>query len=319
MKRGLQRIFILVGLAMIPQAAWSHGPHAPDPSARWWTLWNVDPWIIINLVALSALYAGGYARMRAQRAERPTIMRRQAGLFWAGVAFLILALLSPIDVLASELLWVHMVQHMVLMNLAAPLVVMGAPMRIMIWSLPPEYRQLAGRWRQALGEQGVPRYLLWQPIVLWCLYALVLWTWHLPSLYEAALRSEIVHDLQHLMFFAVSCLFWRVLFDPIGRLRLSRGAAVVYLFLTSLHATVLGVFMALAPSLWYPTYAGRTEPWGLKALEDQQFAGYIMWMPACMVYAVIAAVLFVRWIGEADPRSATTALAPQPRPNPSSR
>jgi len=303
MKAGLQGVLLLVALAMMPQVAWTHGAHAPNPSARWWTLWNVDPWIILNLVVFSALYATGYSRMRAQRAERPTILRRQAGLFWAGVAFLILALLSPIDILASELLWVHMVQHMVLMNLAAPLVVMGAPVRIMIWSLPPEHRQLAGRWRQALEQQGVPRYLFWQPIGLWCLYTLVLWTWHLPSLYEAALQSQMVHDLQHLMFFTVSCLFWRVLFDPIGRLRLSRLAAVVYLFLTSLHATVLGVFMALAPSLWYPTYGGRTEPWGLNALEDQQLAGYIMWMPACMVYAVIAAVLFVRWIGESEPRS----------------
>lgn len=86
---------------------------------------------------------------------------------------------------------------------------------------------------------------------------------------------------------------------------MARGPAVVYLFLTSLHATVLGVFMALAPRLWYPTYAGRTEPWGVSALEDQQLAGYIMWMPACMAYAVIAAWLFATWLREEEGRAET--------------
>lgn len=282
-------------------AAWAHGVRASAADARWWQLWNADVLILFNLVVLSVLYAVGLRRMRAQRAETAPVRPPQVVAFAAGIGFLVIALLSPVDVLAVELLWVHMVQHMVLMNLAAPLIVLGAPIRVMLWVLPPVDRQALGRGRRALELRGIPRYLFWQPVGLWVLYAVVLWVWHLPTLYEAALRSTMVHDVQHLMFFGVSCLFWRVLFDPIGRLRLARGPAVLYLFVTSLHATVLGVFMALAPRLWYPTYAGRTEPWGLGALEDQQLAGYIMWMPACMVYAVIAAVLFATWLQEEGP------------------
>jgi cytochrome c oxidase assembly factor CtaG len=199
-----------------------------------------------------------------------------------------------------------MVQHMVLMNLAAPLFVLGAPLRMLVWLFSPATRRRLGRGLRRLHAHGWPRYMLWQPLLLWVLYGAVLWIWHLPRFYEAALADPWVHDAQHLMFFIAAALFWRVLFDPIGRLRLSRGLAVLYLFTTSLHATLLGVFMAVAPRLWYETYAGRTQGWGLAPLEDQQLAGYIMWMPACMVYAAVAAIVFARWLQEEpappDPR-----------------
>jgi putative membrane protein len=141
-------------------------------------------------------------------------------------------------------------------------------------------------------------YWLWQPLIMCGLYAAVLWVWHLPVLYEAALRNRWIHEIQHLMFFIVACMFWRVLIDPLARLRLSYGAGVIYLFATSLHATVLGVFLALAPRPWYGDYIGRTEAWNLSALEDQQLAGLIMWMPACMIYALAAAGIFALWLRE---------------------
>lgn len=287
-------------LFAFPASAWAHGV-AVSPDAIWWTQWNLDPVVLLNLGALGFTYAYGLRRLRSARAESAGVGARQAWAFAAALAFLLVALVSPVDAFAGDLLWVHMVQHMIIMNLAAPLFVFGAPGRVLLWCLAPAERATVGRARKALFRRGVPRYLFWQPVTLWVLYALVLWIWHLPALYEAALRHQIIHDLQHLMFFITSCLFWRVLFDPIGRLRMARAPAVLYLFLTSLHATVLGVFMALAPRLWYPTYAGRTEPWGLVALEDQQLAGYIMWMPACMAYAVIAAWLFASWLNE-EPR-----------------
>jgi putative membrane protein len=300
------RLGILL-LLVLPAPAWAHGVAVP-PDALWWKQWNPDPVILLNLAALSCAYAYGLRRLRAARVEPAAIGPRQAWAFAAAIGFLLVALVSPVDAFAGDLLWVHMVQHMVIMNLAAPLFVFGAPGRVLLWCLAPTERATVGRLRNAFFRRGVPRYLFWQPVTLWVLYALVLWLWHLPALYEAALRSQMIHDLQHLIFFITSCLFWRVLFDPVGRLRMGRAPAVLYLFLTSLHATVLGVFMALAPRLWYPTYAGRTEPWGLGALEDQQLAGYIMWMPACMAYAVIAAWLFASWLAE------ETNPAPGPAP-----
>lgn len=297
-------------LSVFATPAWAHGVAVP-PDAIWWAQWNLDPVILLNLGALAFAYFYGLRRLRAARKvagasssqlrpESTGISTRQTSSFLAALAFLLVALVSPVDAFAGDLLWVHMVQHMILMNLAAPLFVFGAPGRVLLWCLAPAERAAVGRARKALFRHGVPRYLFWQPITLWVLYALVLWIWHLPSFYEAALRHQVIHDVQHLMFFITSCLFWRVLFDPVGRLRMGRAPAVLYLFLTSLHATILGVFMALAPRLWYPTYAGRTEPWGISALEDQQLAGYIMWMPACMAYAVIAAWLFASWLRDEE-------------------
>jgi putative membrane protein len=292
--------FILPALALIVAAPLqAHALAVPgDDATPWWARWNPDPFIVANLALLAGLYAGGYRQLRAQRGGSVPVGPAQAAAFAAGVLGLFVALVSPIDPLALELLWVHMVQHMLLMNLAAPLIVLGAPGRTMLWVLPPRARQWLGRGRRRLEQRGVSRYLLWQPVLLWLTYAAVLWVWHLPRFYEAALHYEWVHDAQHLMFFAASCLFWRVMFDPIGRLRMSRLLAVIYLFTTSLHATLLGVFMALAPRLWYETYAERATVWGLAALEDQQLAGYIMWMPACMMYALVAAILLARWLSD---------------------
>lgn len=288
---------VTAGLVLAPVAQ-AHTAHPASGHVQWWTLWNPDPLILFNLAVLGGLYAAGWTRLQRQRGSEAPLRRRHATAFAVGIVFVALALLSPIDVLAGDLQWAHMVQHMVLMNVAAPCFVLAAPGRAMLWTLPVSGRKRFGQGRSALLRKGFPRYLFWQPIGLWTLYAVVLWIWHLPILYEAALHNELLHDFQHLTFFAASALFWRVLFDPIGHLRLARAPAVLYLFLTSLHATVLGVFMALSPRLWYAYYADRTATWGFPAIEDQQLAGYIMWMPACMVYAVIAAGIFATWLAK---------------------
>jgi putative membrane protein len=303
----------VIGLGVLALAlpVFAHTGALPDPGRPWWTHWNPDALIIANLFFLVACYVSGLRQMRSQRGPEAPVRPWQVVAFGAGIVCLIVALLSPVDVLAGELLWVHMVQHMTLMNLAAPLVVLGAPVRTILWALPPSARGRIGRWRQKFGRRGIPRYVFWQPVFLWTLYAFVLWVWHLPVLYEAALRYGWVHDAQHLIFFGASCLFWRVMFDPIGRLRLSQGGAVLYLFATSLHATMLGVFMALAPGVWYETYATRAPAWGLAALEDQQLAGYIMWMPACMIYALVAAIVFALWLREGAEKGDAGCQAPR--------
>lgn len=294
-----------MGTLALASPLFAHTGALPDPGRPWWTHWNPDALIIANLFFFVACYVSGIRHMRAQRGADAPVRPLQVWAFGAGIGCLIVALLSPVDVLAGELLWVHMVQHMTLMNLAAPLVVLGAPARTILWAFPPSVRGRIGRWRQLAERRGIPRYMFWQPLFLWALYAFVLWVWHLPVLYEAALRHAWVHDVQHLIFFGASCLFWRVMFDPIGRLRLSQGGAVLYLFATSLHATMLGVFMALAPRVWYETYATRAPAWGMAALQDQQLAGYIMWMPACMIYALVAAIVFAKWLQEGADKSET--------------
>jgi len=287
-------------LVMAAAPLLAHGPEGADSSrlggTSLWLSWTFPALVTVNLLLATSVYCIGVSRIWKKAGRGRVISVRQAGAFAGGLLILVLALVSPIDALADELSAVHMIQHMLLMNVAAPLLVLGLPGMALLWILPLEARRKVGTWRRHVRPGRAIYYLLWQPLLLWCLYAAVLWVWHLPGLYLATLDHELFHDFQHLTFLVVSCLFWRVLLDPVSRMRLSRVATVLYLFFTSLHATVLGVFMALAPKVWYPAYEGRTIAWNLTALEDQQLAGLIMWMPACMVYAIVVALVVAFWL-----------------------
>lgn len=291
--------FIVLLLLSLPASVLAHGAPRPPHEGPWWTAWNWEqPLVVTNLSILTLLYLVGLARLWRRAGIGKTVSRRVAVAFAAGMASLVLALVSPIDVFSDELSWMHMIQHMMLMAVAAPLLVSGSPFLVSLWALPLSWRRSYGRLKRFSESWKPARYLLWQPVLMWTLFAFTLWVWHLPKLYEATLYDDLFHDFQHFSFVAVSCLFWRVLLDPVSRLRLGRGAGVLYLFLTSLHATVLGVFMTLAPRVWYPFYEDRAPRWKLSALEDQQVAGLIMWMPACMVYAIVAALLLGWWLRE---------------------
>lgn len=260
-----------------------------------WPRWNGEPLILLNLGAASILYIYGLFNLWGKAGIGRGLSVWQAVAFGTGMASLLVALLSRLDALSGELLSAHMIQHMVLMNVAAPLLVLGSP--ALIW-----FRALPRRWQGALvsrrGRHGYRGCSSWHPWLIWTLYAAALWVWHLPLLYQVALRNPLVHDLQHISLFVAACLFWGVVLDPDRRWRLSRGIGVLYLFTTSLHATLLGVFMALAPRVWYEDEVLRAAQWNLTALEDQQLAGLIMWMPGCMVYAIVAAVIFFVWLQE---------------------
>jgi putative membrane protein len=271
-------------------AVWAHGgiPATPD---TWPAAWNADGLVLLNLGLLGWLYARGLAALWGRAGAGRGVGRFQAAAYLASLATLFVALISPLDALAEELSSAHMAQHMLLMTVAAPLFVLGSPALVLAWGLPRP-------WRPAFGHAW--RWLdvspLWRPMPVWLLYAATLWAWHLPALYHAALRHPLVHDAQHLSFFAAACLFWRALLDPLSRRRLHPAAAVFFLFTTALHAAVLGIFMTLAPRPWYADYAGRTAAWGLTPLEDQQLAGLIMWAPGCLVYPVAAAAVFGVWL-----------------------
>lgn len=289
MKRFFWVIAVLLAL-VVPVHA--HGVPREPYEGPWWAAWNFgQPLVMTNLSVLAFLYGFGLARVWSKAGIGKTIRTRQAWLFLAGMVSLVIALFSPVDVYSDEMAWMHMIQHMMLMGVAAPLLVLGTPFLVMLWAFPLSFRRAYGAVKRRVERWRAGRYFLWQPVAMWFLFGLTLWIWHLPVLYEATLYDELFHDFQHFTFVVVSCLFWRVLLDPVSRLKMGRGMGVIYLFLTSLHATILGVFMTLAPKIWYPFYESRAPRWKLSALEDQQVAGLIMWMPACMIYAVAAALL----------------------------
>jgi putative membrane protein len=294
----MKRVLIML-LPSAPVTVLAHGAPRPPHEGPWWTAWNWEqPLVVTNLSILTLLYAAGLVRLWSRGGRGKTISVRTAVAFAAGMASLFAALVSPVDVYSDELSWMHMIQHMMLMGVAAPLLVLGSPFLVSLWAMPLAWRRAYGNLKRRVESWKPGRYLLWQPALMWSLFAFTLWVWHVPRFYEATLYDDLFHDFQHFSFVAVACLFWRVLLDPVSRLRLGRGAGVLYLFLTSLHATILGVFMTIAPRVWYPFYESRTPRWKLSALEDQQIAGLIMWMPACFVYAIIAALLLGWWLRE---------------------
>jgi putative membrane protein len=270
--------------------------------------WTWDPLILGQVALFSLVYGCGLLRLLSRAGGARRAFLRRGAVTLAGVLVLVLALISPIAGWSEQLGSVHMIQHMLLMMVAAPLIVLGMPFQVAFWVLPGRWRQaLAGAWRR-VGSWRSPWYLLWQPVVSWALFAGTLWAWHHPGLYGAALASRGIHYLQHLAFFIAACLFWSLVLDPVRRLGMGRGTGILYLFTTSLHAALLGVFMALAPEIWYPEYRETTGSWGLSALEDQQLAGLIMWMPACTTYVVVTAIVFTSWLREAG-RARSTGRA----------
>jgi putative membrane protein len=206
------------------------------------------------------------------------------------------ALVSPLHQLGGVLFAAHMAQHELLMVVAAPLLVLGRPVIPFLWALPMSWRRMLGGW-SALRSVNATWVLLTMPVVAWVLHGIAIWVWHAPSLYQATLRSDTIHTLQHVTFLATALLFWWALLH--GREgRIGRPAAVIYLFTTSVHTSLLGALLTFSTSLWYPLYEATTLPWGLTPLEDQQLAGVIMWIPAGVAYLVATLALAATWLRE---------------------
>jgi putative membrane protein len=287
-------VITLALLLTHPSAAWADAGVATEPPVTpgtLWRAWNCDPFILLNLILLGSLYLHGMRQLWGKAGGGRGVARGQAAAYLGSLFALVVALISPLHALSEELASAHMVQHMLLMVIAAPLFVLGSPGLVLTWALAPTWRPATASWHRFFNSE-----LLVRSLFPGALYAAALWVWHLPVAYEAALVDPLVHDAQHLSFFAAACLFWRALLDPLPRRRLQPLTAVVVLFTTSLHAMLLGVFMALSPGLWYEAYAARTDVWGLTPLEDQQLAGLIMWMPACLVYPAVAAAVIGNWL-----------------------
>lgn len=266
-----------------------------------WYTWGLDPLIIAGLSLTAWLYWRGLRRVWRESSERGRgVRKREAWAFGFGWLALFVALVSPLHPWGEVLFSAHMTQHEILMLVAAPLLVLGRPLVPFLWALPQ-------RWRTVVGGVGKQKRVqaLWRgitnPLVAWVIHAIALWVWHVPALFQATLRSDLVHTLQHLSFLGSALLFWWALIH--GRRGLmGYGAAVLYMFTTSVHSGVLGALITFAHSAWYPAYATSTQSWGLTPIEDQQLGGLIMWIPAGLVYIVAGMALMVGWMRESERR-----------------
>ena len=267
---------------------------------------------VVAFAAAAWVYALGLGRRsaRGRAASGPEV-----ALFATGLVTLFVVLVPPFEGLAERRLWAHMVQHVAVVAVAAPLLVLGNASGVLATGLPPAWRHgWASMTRRSWLDD--PTRATGVAAVALVAHTGALWAWHVPALYERALRSPPVHALEHATLFATALFFWQVVAG--SRRRAESGRAVLVTFVAALQGSGLGALMTLAASPWYRTYAEAAPGAGLTPLEDQQIAGVVMWGPCGAIYTLAGVLLFATWIrrseregGRAGPgRSVTAAPGP---------
>lgn len=265
-------------------------------------LHGMSRWDVVALAMTAitaALYATGSRRLVARGAR---LRRGDQIAFWAGWTAAVSVLLPPIDTQATRLFSVHMFQHEMLMLVAAPLMVAGRPIAVVLWALPK-----ASRMRVTHGPFVAAVTAVWRaltvPLVAWALHGVTVWLWHLPLPYEAAVQSESIHAVQHLTFVGTAVPFWwGLVYGRYGRA--GYGVSVLFVFSTLVHTGILGAIFTLSRSPFYRVYLERASAAGVDPVADQQLAGLIMWIPAGVVLTCFGLALFTAWVGASESRTA---------------
>lgn len=268
--------------------------------------WGLDPVVIVSLALSGWLYWRGVRHLWREAGAGRGIRRWEAAVFAGGWLALFVALVSPLHPLGAVLFSAHMTQHELLMLVAAPLIVLGRPLVAFLWAIPVDWSRRLGQWTKVHWFQQSWRSIT-LPLTAWAIHAAALWIWHVPFLFQATLRSDLVHTLQHVCFLGSALLFWWALIHgPRGAM--GYGVAALYVFTTSVHSGILGALITFANRLIYPAYAGSTASWGLTPLEDQQLGGLIMWVPAGLVYIIAGLALCAGWLRESERRLQHTLI-----------
>jgi cytochrome c oxidase assembly factor CtaG/polyferredoxin len=283
----------------------------PDLSDAIAASWSFPLWATLSLLLTALVYWRGWRRARLTRpAELPGW---RAASFFAGLAAIWLAIASPLDVLGNWLLLAHMVQHLVLMSVAPPLLLLGAP-------TVPLLRGLPGGWvRDGLGPlftsrtvHAIGRFLT-HPATGWIAMNVAYIGWHVPPAYELALRSPAWHEIEHACFLFTSLLFWWTVLQPWpSRARWSRWAVVPYLVTADLVNTALSAFLAFSGRVLYPTYEAAPRIFGLTAMQDQAAAGAFMWVVGSAIYLVPAIGVTMALLSRRTPRHGLVIIGGSP-------
>ncbi len=255
--------------------------------------WSWDGGVLLALEVLVGLYALGLFRLWLHAGRGRGIPVWRVGAFAGAVIALFVALISPIDTLSDVLFSAHMIQHLILMLIAAPLLVFSDLPVALLWALPRRAAHVTGLNLRYL--RGIWR-VLTQPPSAWAIFALTLWVWHFPAFYEAALHNNLIHFAEHVCFVSAAALFWWVLIKPSTRKQVQYGVNVLYLFTTAVQSGALGGLLTFSTAPWYASYATSAAAGSLTPLGDQQLAGLIMWLPANVLFLLLASAYFIAWM-----------------------
>lgn len=269
-----------------------------------------------NLPLIATILAGGMywlggrkyraALARGAVSAERVVKQRWRGLsFYLGLLVLVFTLQEPLDNYADRLFWAHMVQHVLLLSVVAPLMILAAPW-MRIWrALPLRWRRPLARWA-VRGRTGAPlrslAHAVGTPMLAWALLALDIAVWHIPAVYDLTLRSNPVHYVEHATFLLFALFVWGQAIDspPFhGRLGPPRRCGLVVA--TIVPQWVLALMLAFATRPWYAAYAHLSHrPGGISALTDQHLAGGVMWVPAALPWALVVFVIVFRWMAEPE-------------------
>jgi cytochrome c oxidase assembly factor CtaG/ferredoxin len=263
--------------------------------------WPFDPWLLVALLLTAGVYLRGWLVLR--RRDRRRWHGGHLAAFLGGLVAIYLALASPIEPFAALLLQVHMVQHLLLMMVAPPLLWLGAPLFPLLRGLPRSVRMY---WFAPLLSSPPLRRLcgrLTHPLTALPLFIAATWLWHVPPVYNLALRSSGWHYVQHVCFLGAALLFWYPVIRPYpSRPRWSSWLLVPYLLLADLSNTALSALLTFSDRVLYPYYAEAPRLWGLSPLEDQSAAGLLMWVPGSVAFLLPLFGIGIRLLSGEGPR-----------------
>nr|WP_246617926.1 cytochrome c oxidase assembly protein [Rhizobium populisoli] len=251
--------------------------------------WTFDTWIVTPIAFTGALYALGSLRLWA-RIKDARLLVKSGAAYWSGWIVLVIALMSPLHFLGEHLFTFHMIEHELVMAVAAPLIVLARPIGVLFWGMPRGIRHSA---MIVLKPPPVERAwdFLSRGSVATLLHGLAIWVWHAPALFDATVTIVSLHRLQHLSFFLTAIVFWWAVIW-----KAEKGSAAWHLFVTMIHTSILGALITVAPRVAYVSQTRSAPEWGLTPLEDQQLAGIVMWVPGGIIYAGAALVMLAAWI-----------------------
>ncbi len=293
---------LAAGLAALalPAGAAAHGAAAPEPTISGVLLaWRFDPFVVVGLVLVATAYAWAVRRVNRDhpRTRQPS---HRSWLFVGGLAAIGLALLSPIEAYEGTLFSVHMVQHILLELVAAPLLLAAGPITLALRAASPSVR----RGLLAVLQSRVVHVLSF-PVMAWMLFAAVNWGWHFSVFYDQALENEALHYFQHATFMGAALLFWWPVIgvDP-SPWRLPHPVKLLYLFLAMPQNSFLGVALLSASTALYPHYTSNVRTWGPTPLADQQLGGMLMWVVGDLAFLAGMAVVVLAWMRYEERRTA---------------
>jgi len=271
------------------------------------TTWDI-PWAVTAALALTAaIYVRGWTRIRRTRPAQFPGWR--LGAFLGGMLALFLAVASPLDTFSESLLFMHMAQHFVLMSVAPPLILLGAPVVPMLRGLPRRVIRLLRPLFATRILHHAGRFLT-RPRIAWSAMNVAYIGWHIPRAYEFALASESWHNFEHACFFSTSLLFWWPVITPWPyRQTWSRWLLLPYLLLADIVNTGLSGSLCFSGRLLYPSYGAIARPFGLSALNDQIAAGAFMWVMGSCVFLIPAIAITMRLLSPARRRVVAPVVA----------